>query len=62
MMPKPPVVCFGARETRAVDSRLLTCAKANDGPMQGIGDAIGLSVFECKSSDDEVCYRGLGKL
>lgn len=30
VVPQPPVVCFGPREPRAVDARLLACAQSDD--------------------------------
>lgn len=51
---EPPDVSFGAREAGAVDARLLAGANANNGATEGIGDAVGLGVFEGESGNDEV--------
>jgi hypothetical protein len=51
---EPPVVGFGARETRTVDAGLLASAQADDGAMQRVSDAVGLGVFQGKCRDYEV--------
>lgn len=59
---EPPVVGFGAGETGAVNTGLLACTETDDGTVVGVGDGVGLGVFEGESGDDEVGDSGVGKL
>lgn len=59
---EPPVVGFGAGETGAVDTGLLTCTETDDGAVEGVGDGVRLSVFEGKGGDNEVGDGGVRKL
>ncbi|EEB87058.1 hypothetical protein MPER_15765, partial [Moniliophthora perniciosa FA553] len=51
---EPPDVCFASSKSSAVDTRLLTSSKANDSTVEGIGNTVGLGVFECKSGDNQI--------
>jgi hypothetical protein len=42
---EPPEIGFPACETGTVDARLLACTDADDGPVKGVCDAVGLRVF-----------------
>lgn len=53
-MPEPPVVGLVAREARAVDAGLLAGPEADDGPVQGVADRVGLRVLEGDRRDEEV--------
>lgn len=46
MVPQPPVVRFGARESRAVDARLLARAQSDDRAPIGVRYAVRLGVFQ----------------
>lgn len=57
MVTQPPQISLVTREARAVDARLLAGAEADEGAVQGVGDAVGLGVFEREGGDDEISYR-----
>ena len=46
MVPQPPVVRFGARESRAVDARLLARAQSDDRAAIGVRYAVRLGVLQ----------------
>ena len=54
VVPQPPDVRLGARQPRAVDARLLPGAQADDGPIFGVRDAVGLRILDREGRDDEV--------
>lgn len=62
VVPEPPVVGFGACEAGAVNAGLLACAETDDGAVEGVGDGVGLGVFEGEGGDDEVGDGGIGEL
>ena len=51
---QPPQIRFVTCETRAVNTRLLACADAYDRSTVGVRNAVGLSVLESESGNDEV--------
>ena len=59
---EPPVVRFGASESRAVDPRLLACAQSDDRTVIRIRHAVRLSVFQGQSRHDQVRDGALRKL
>jgi hypothetical protein len=54
MVPQPPVVRFGARESRAVDARLLARAQSDDRAAIGVGYAVRLGVLQSQRRDDQI--------
>jgi hypothetical protein len=46
MVSQPPIVRLGARESRAVDPRLLSRTQSDDRPVISIRHAVGLGVFQ----------------
>lgn len=52
MVTQPPQIGFVPRKARAVNTRLLAGAEADEGTVQGVGDAVGLGVFEREGGDD----------
>lgn len=57
----PPVVGLVAGEAGAVDAGLLAGAEADDLPVEGVADGIGLGVFEGDGGDGEVAEGGVGQ-
>lgn len=62
MMPKPPVICFRARKTRAMYPRLLSGSKTDYSPSKGIGYAVGLCIFQGQCSNNKIRERLPGDL
>ena len=50
----PPIVGLVPSETRAVDSRLLASAEADDLAIERIAYTVGLGVFDCNGRNGEV--------
>ena len=59
---QPPIVRFGARESRAVDARLLAGAQSDYRAAVGIRYAVGLGVLQGQRRDDQVGDGSLGEL
>jgi hypothetical protein len=57
VVPEPPVVGLVSGESGAVDSRLLAGAEADNGPVEGVADGVGLGVLERDRRDEEVESR-----
>lgn len=62
MVAEPPQVGLAARETGAVDTRLLARPETDDGTILGIRDAVGLRVFQRERGDEQICQRVRRKL
>ena len=54
VMPEPPQVGFGPRQTSAVDTRLLSGSNSNDRPTVCVRDAVRLRVLEGECGNDQV--------
>lgn len=61
-MAEPPEVSFAARETGAVNARLLTRADTNDRAMERIRNTVGLGVFKGQSGYNQVSDGAGGNL
>lgn len=57
-----PVVSLGSCKTRAVDTRLLTCADTDRLTSACISDRVGLSILERDESDSKVVLCALGEI
>ena len=62
MVAQPPEVGLGTRKARAVNTRLLACPDADDGPAVCVGNAVRLCVLQRESGDNEVRESLVGKL
>ena len=62
MVAQPPEVGLGTRKARAMNTRLLACPDADDGPAVCVGNAVRLCVLQRESGDNEVGESLVGKL
>ena len=62
MLTHEPVVRLAAREARAVDAALLTCADADGHAVLDVADRVGLGVLKRDKREDHVVLRALRQI
>ena len=62
VMPEPPKVGLGPRQTGAVDTRLLSGPDPDDRSTVCIGDAVGLGILEGECGNDQVPHGVIREL